>query len=66
MQLTLDNVEQKVIVEALTDQIDGINVSLANSSIRDDEVRYARLTKTRAYLIALTMLVHNCGENNVG
>ncbi len=66
MQLTLDNVEQKTILAALTEQIDDIGVSLANSSVRDDEVRYARLTRTRAYLVALRMRVHNCGENNVG
>ena len=56
MQITLDTQEQKTIVLALTDVIDRLSVTLAQT--RNDELTHARLTKERAYLIALRNRIH--------
>lgn len=60
MKITLDDQETKVITMALTDSIDRLSVALVET--RSDELKYARLTKERAYLIALRLRIYNCGK----
>lgn len=60
MQLTLDAEEIRALTMALTDVVDRLSVALVE--IRSDELKYARLTKERAYWIALRLRIYNCGK----
>jgi len=60
MQITLDDEETKALIMALTGVIDDLSVTLAQT--RGDELKYARLAKERAYLIALRLRIHNSGK----
>ena len=60
MQITLDDQETKALTMALTDSIDRLSVALVET--RSEELKYARLTKERAYLIALRLRIYNSGK----
>jgi len=60
MQITLDDQETKALTMALTDSIDRLSVALVET--RGEELKYARLTKERAYLIALRLRIFNSGK----
>ena len=60
MQITLDDEETKALTLALTSEIDLLSVTLAQT--RGDELKYARLAKERAYLIALRIRIYNSGK----
>jgi len=62
MQITLDDQETKALIMALTGVIDDLSVTLAQT--RGDELKYARLAKERAYLIALRLRIYNSGRDD--
>jgi hypothetical protein len=59
MQITLDKKDTDVLVSVLTDEIDRMSVRLVE--IRSEELKYARLTKERSYLIALRLRIFQAG-----